>query len=158
MKLAKMLLSLTVLVLVAATVSAQDAPKKGDHKGFHGGPIDRILAAKDLNLTDDQKSKLQDLKKTAGDPGKQFDSILTDDQKKARDDAVKAAKDAGKKGRDVMQAGMKAVTLTDDQKAQVAKAHKEFADKISAILTPEQNDKVKALLGGGHHHGDKKQQ
>ncbi len=67
MRVFKMLLPLVVLALVAATLQAQDNKEKKSRRGprAFGGTqmIDRILAAKDLNLTDDQKTKLQDLKK-----------------------------------------------------------------------------------------------
>ena len=74
----------------------------------------------------------------------------TAEQKKARDEAVKAAKDAGKKGRELFEAGNAALKLTDEQKAKTAEcfkameiSNKEIRDKITKLLTPEQQEVLK---------------
>ena len=106
---------------------------------------------KELNLTDQQKAKLKELRKEYEPKFKNAaDSVLTADQKKARDDAVKAAKDAGKKGEEVFKAARAAVKLTDDQKAKMKEAlksvGKELHERIQAILTPEQREQLKAKM------------
>ncbi|MGA2616440.1 MAG: hypothetical protein ABSF26_02445 [Thermoguttaceae bacterium] len=160
MRVFKTLLPLVVLALLAATVQAQDnkdqKPRRGP--GAFGGAqmIDRILAAKDLNLTDEQKTKLEDLKKEYAPKLKNpMDGILTDEQKKARDDATKAAKDAGKNMRETFKAASEAVKLTDDQKAKLREAGKamrpiftELRDKINGILTSDQQEQVKKFFSG----------
>ena len=57
---------------------------------------------------------------------------------------MKAAKAAGKKGGEVWKDVQAAMKLTDEQKAKMAELrtqagalHKEFREKIAAILTPE---------------------
>jgi Spy/CpxP family protein refolding chaperone len=103
---------------------------------------------KGLNLTDDQKAKVKELRKEYGPKFKAAaDSVLTADQKEAREDAVKAAKAEGKKGPEVGKAAMEAVKLTDDQKAKMKEVmkplHKEVHEKLMAILTPEQQEQLK---------------
>ena len=110
--------------------------------------IDRVERVKDLNLTDDQKAKLAELKKEYAPKLKaahrQFDNVLTADQKKARDDAIKAARDAGKSRREVFQAGTAAVKLTDAQKAKMAEGR-----KAMEALNKEIIDKVNSALDAG---------
>ena len=106
---------------------------------------------KGLNLTDEQKAKVKELRKEYEPKFREAaDSVLTADQKKARNDAVKAAKDAGKKGPEVLKAAKAAVNLTDEQRAKVQEATKslgkDLREKIKAILTPEQQEQWKAKM------------
>jgi Spy/CpxP family protein refolding chaperone len=155
------------LTMTGALLAADDSPasggKHGDGQHRHGmgmgmgigERIDRLVQG--LDLTAEQKTKVEALKKEyapkTGDFRKKMNDILTADQKKARDDAMKAAKDAGKNGMEVWQAGHKAVKLTDEQKqkvsqlfSQVGPAAKDVREKVGAILTPEQKEKLKAKL------------
>ena len=102
---------------------------------------------KNLNLTDQQKAKLADLRKEYEPKFKanheKMESILTPQQKKARDEAVKAAFAAGKKGKEMFDAIGAAMKLTDDQKAKMAEAwkqtgalFKEFGEKFAHLLDP----------------------
>ena len=168
MKVARILLALVVVAMVASSLSAQDKGKeKGKGPRGWGSPVDRVLNMKDLNLTDDQKAKLEDLKKEYAskikDPGQVMQGLLTEDQKKARDDAMKAAKDAGKSGRELFEAGRNAVKLTDDQKAKMKEAfgpREELHQKIQAVLTADQKEKMKKAFEnftgrGKRHEGEK---
>jgi Spy/CpxP family protein refolding chaperone len=107
-----------------------------------------------LNLTEDQKTKLEALKNEYAPKLKagfeKHTSILTDEQRKARQDAVKAAKEAGKTRQEVWKEAQAAVKLTDAQKAQMDKAReegqtlrKEIHEKVMAVLTPEQREQLK---------------
>ena len=78
-----------------------------------------------------------------------MESIPTDEQKKARGEAMKTARDAGKKGKEVWDAADTAMKLTDEQKAKLAEARKQWGDvlwkerrEFCAILTPEQLKKL----------------
>lgn len=152
MKTARMVLALALVMLIASPLMAKK-PKK-EAPGPAAVQIDRIT--KSLTLTDDQKAKLEDLKKEynpkLADAAKKIDDVLTDDQKKAAKDAEKAAKDAGKKGKEVHQAGEGAVmaTLTEDQKTKRIDARKdaknlekELRIKVLDVLTADQQDQVK---------------
>lgn len=151
----------TVLVLVAALAISNSlfaAEGKKREKKAPKAPVcpatqrvDKIVAG--LTLTDEQKTKLDAVKKEFGpkmtEAMKQGE-VLTPEQKKARDEAAKAAKAAGKKGKEVGEAVAAAVKLTDDQKAKQATARKqmgglekELRAKVMEVLTPEQRDTIK---------------
>jgi Spy/CpxP family protein refolding chaperone len=144
MRLVASVLALAVALTFVGNLSAADKPS-----GKHGHPVAApwdIL--KGLNLTDDQKAKVKELRKEYGSKyHAAADSVLTDEQKTARADAIKAAKAEGKKGPELHKAVAAAVKLTDEQKAKMKEAvkplNKEFKDKLLAILTPEQKDQVK---------------
>jgi Spy/CpxP family protein refolding chaperone len=124
--------------------------------------FERLETMKGLNLTDDQKAKLDALKKEYGPKLKEAqaktDGILTADQKKARDEAIKEAQTSGKRGREVWEGVQAAMKLTDEQKTKMAEARREMGplgrqvrEKIMAILTPEQKEilqKERPRMGG----------
>jgi Spy/CpxP family protein refolding chaperone len=129
--------------------------------------IDRVERIPGINLTDDQKSKLADLKKEYAPKQKEIADKLaavpTAEQKKARDEAIKEARDAGTRpDREAIQAAMK---LTDAQKAEMTKLRKaqsdldkEITDKVTKLLTPEQQETLKKAResrgnGGGRRRG-----
>ncbi len=122
-----------------------------------GRRIDRNLLLQSLNLTDEQKAKVEDVKKEfapkAAEIAKKRDAVFTEENKKARAEAEKAAKDAGKNPREVAQAVREAVKLTDEQKAKMAELRKEEGalmtqrmDKIKAILTAEQKEQLEKRI------------
>ena len=144
MRTVRVLLILAAVVLFVRPMFAQDQPQehkaRGDRAARGGGDfLVRLLG--DLNLSDEQKTKVKDLAAKYGP-----DAVLTDEQKKARDEAVAAAKKDGKTGRDLMKAGRDAVKLTDEQKAKRAENIKTLMDEVKKILTPEQQEKLKAKL------------
>jgi Spy/CpxP family protein refolding chaperone len=112
------------LLMVAPWLNAaDDQPAKGEKHGKHGDMLDGILGK--LNLTDDQKSKIEALKT-------KFHGEMQEFQKAHKDeiDAAKQAKDRAKmheimkpfaEKRDAFMNDIKGV-LTDDQKAQLQKA------------------------------------
>ena len=158
MRIIASVLALAVALTIVGKLSAEDkaCPTTKPQHHTMGMPWDCL---KGLNLTDDQKAKVKDLRKEYGPKFKAAaDSILTADQKKAREDAVKAAKAEGKKGPEVGKAAMQAVKLTEDQKAKMKEVmkplHKEVHEKLMAILTSEQKEQLKqkcATATPGHH-------
>jgi Spy/CpxP family protein refolding chaperone len=147
MRTVRVLLILAVALLMARPLFAQDQPKEHKDRGPRGGGFgmdflgERLL--KDLNLTDEQKSKIKDLRAKFG-----RDSVLTDEQKKARTDAVEAAKKDGKNDREAFRAGAEAVRklLTDDQKTKIRDNVKTGMEEFKKILTDEQKEKLEKLI------------
>ncbi len=126
---------------------------------------------KEIELTAEQKAKLEQLKKEMGpklmEARKKMQGIFTQEQRKARAEAQKAAKAAGKKGREIRAALEAAVKLTEEQKAKLAAAkkaagelQKQVREKIMALLTPEQKEaikeRMKKLRQEGKKRGEKK--
>ena len=149
MRVASILLALAVSLAFIGKLSAADQTAPTAKPQHHeDGPWG---AFKDLNLTDAQKAKVRELGKEYGPKFKAAaDSVLTADQKKVRDSALKAAKDAGKKGPEVLQAVGAAMKLTDAQKAKMKAAvepvAKAFRERMKAILTPAQQEQLKAKM------------
>jgi Spy/CpxP family protein refolding chaperone len=166
LRVASIALAVIASFILVDSLSAQQTGRgHGRGQGDRGGLIERVEKNKDLKLTDDQKAKLEELKKEYAPKEKALtgkrEGVLTADQKKARDDARKAAKDAGKSRREIFQAGMEAVKLTDAQKATMADVrkaagalNKEISEKVNKILTPEQQEILKKARGnrGGHRN------
>jgi Spy/CpxP family protein refolding chaperone len=162
MKAGTYVLALAAPLMIAGALSAaEQGPAAGRHPGRNW--IDRLETLKGLNLTDDQKAKLEEFKKEYGPKFKEarqkMDGILTADQKKARAETRKADLAAGKKGPEVRKDVQAATKLTDDQKAAMADArkalgalHKELHGKVVAILTPEQQEQLKKLHAGNRPH------
>lgn len=159
-------LTLAVSMMIVGNLSAAEG--KGEHKDKHprGAMMEPWRMLKGLNLADDQKAKLEELKKEYGpklkDDRQGLESILTADQKKVRDEALKAAKAAGKKPGEAWKEVKEAVKLTDEQKAKLAdnrkdmKAlHKEIHEKILALLTQEQQDQLKKIREERKEHKEK---
>ena len=113
-----------------------------------------IKVPKSIELTADQKTKLDALNKEFGpklaECRKKAASIITADQKKARAEATKKAKADGKKGKELRAAANTAVAITADQKAQQTECkkamgalNKEVRTQFAALLTDEQKAKIK---------------
>jgi Spy/CpxP family protein refolding chaperone len=151
---------LALVVSLAVVGNLWAAEEKSHKDGKHQRPgMDRMEVLpeqmlKGLNLTDDQKTKVEALKKEYGpkvkDAWQKTESVLTEDQKKARGEAMKAAKAAGKKGPEAFKDVQAAVKLTDEQKAKMDEARKsaqavrkEVREKFMAMLTPEQKEQLK---------------
>jgi Spy/CpxP family protein refolding chaperone len=131
--------------------------KEAGQKGQQGARILPNELLKDLDLTAEQEAKLkaiaEEFKGQFQEVHKAVAGILTEEQKAAKAEAEKAAKEAGKTGKDLREAVEGAVTLTDAQKAKMAEVKKQMADleakvreKLMPVLTPEQQEAVKAKL------------
>ncbi len=146
-------LALVATLMIANTVSAAGDKKASKIVGIrYYKTIDQNLSP--VTLTDDQKSKLETLKK---DYESKFQDaytkqdVLTPEQKKLADEAKKAAKAEGKSRKEVKAAVDEAVKKTDEQKAQEKEAgkalralEKEMRGKVLDLLTQEQKDQVKS--------------
>ncbi|MDE6377186.1 MAG: Spy/CpxP family protein refolding chaperone [Duncaniella sp.] len=124
----KTILSLAILLISSTGLSAfaQSADKntkpqdknRTEMRARKGGePRDILKPFEGLNLTDQQKSKLQDLKKAEMEQKKQLREQNKQLKEKKRAEA-KAKKEAGKQAR--------------------AKERRDYLAKIKSILTPEQ--------------------
>ena len=113
-----------------------------------------IKVPKSIELTADQKTKLDALNKEFGpklaECRKKAASIITADQKKARAEAVKKAKADGKEGKELKAAANAALAITADQKTQQSECkkamgalNKEIKTQFVALLTDEQKAKLK---------------
>lgn len=153
MRAVRIALVLVVALLLASSVIAQEKKKKGK-KGPQGpDPIKQLLQG--VKLTDEQKPKVQEIRKEfeapAAEVRKKIEDILTTDQKKKRAEAVKAAKEAGKTSPGELEvAGREAMKPTDDQKEKLAelrkdmiRAHMQMRRQLMEILTDEQKEQVK---------------
>jgi Spy/CpxP family protein refolding chaperone len=147
MRAISILLALAVSLVFVGTLSAADqacpATKSEGHEHAMMGPWNML---KGLNLTDDQKAKVKELWKEYEPKFKAAaNTVLTADQKKVRDAAITAAKESGKKGPPHFD-----LKLTDEQKAKMKEVmtplHKEIHEKITALLTPEQQEQLKAKM------------
>jgi Spy/CpxP family protein refolding chaperone len=164
MRVVSMVLAVAVSLMMIGKVSAADDQKGPEGTRPHRPMIGQWDMLKGLDLTADQKAKLEELKKEYGPKFKEArqkaDSILTEDQKKARSEARKAAQAAGKKGPEVWKDAQAAMKLTDEQKAKLAEARKtgaalgkEVHEKVMALLTPEQKEQLKKAREGMRARG-----
>jgi Spy/CpxP family protein refolding chaperone len=163
MRVVTAMLALAVSLAIVGNLWAAEekkAPERGrpGPGGFMGGPmlLDQIGKMKGMNLTDEQKTKLEALKKEYDPKLKEahdkMDSILTPEQKKARDEAMKARDEAikaGKSARDARE-GFRGLKLTDEQREKMGEAMKaaqplqrEVREKVMEILTKEQKELLK---------------
>jgi Spy/CpxP family protein refolding chaperone len=170
MRVLRVVLVLLVALVIASPVLAQEKKrgKKGERGGARGAfdPMARLLEG--LDLTDEQKAKVAEVRKEFGPKLAEFqkksDGILTDEQKKDRAEAMKEAKSAGKSPRESYQAVQEAMKLTDEQKSQMREigkerggVEKEMRSKIMEILTPEQREQVEKKIQELKKGGKKKQ-
>jgi exonuclease VII small subunit len=150
------LVFLSVCVGLPLAASAQE---KGKGKKKNAPKIPTVSSQAfalpmDIELSDEQKTKLAELKKELTpkleEVQKKVDAVYTDEQKKAREEAFTKARADGKKGKDLKAAYESSVSLTDEQKKQLAAAEKEVAaalktarDKVLSLLTDEQKSKIR---------------
>jgi len=136
------------------------AQQKGKKKGLQGPAAQVFAVPANIELTEEQKTKLEELKKSHGDKaaeiGKKLNDLLTAEQKAARKAAQEKAKADGTKGKEMREAIAAAVNLTPEQKEQQAKLQKELqtlkTEVMSKVLTEEQLAKLK---GAGKKPGKK---
>jgi periplasmic protein CpxP/Spy len=119
------LLAITFMGQLVSAQEKESAPTdqnstKTEKNGFHKGKHKKDAMMKELNLSEDQKAKLKEMREA--NKGKRDaiknDSKLTDDQKKEK---MKALKDEQKKN-------MQGV-LTDEQKAKMKEMKSKMKDE-----------------------------
>ena len=115
----------------------------------------RIAHLRDLDLTEDEKTKIAEIRNEYRPKIVQalegLRGTLTPEQAKVREDALKA----GKSRREVIAS----LQLTDDQKAKVESVGKEVRTlvqeelaKMRDVLNPEQQEKIKAMKEDRREH------
>jgi hypothetical protein len=142
-----------VLALLAGPATADEKkaePKKGAAKASDAA----FNFPKQVQLTDDQKAKLEELKKEYGPKLDAIDArvgaIMTPERRKTEAEARKKAAADGKKGKEVAEAVSAALNLpAEDQakrkeaSAEKAKLMKEINPKKMALLTDDQKAQLK---------------
>ena len=179
MKLAKLSIVVVVFSMMATMALAQppgggNGGGRGQGRGGRGGGNQGLLdsalkpltdAIDKLELTDDQKTKIADLKKTYEPKFKDFHdkmvAALTDDQKtKLEEGKKKVAEATGQDRMTAMRDLMTSVAITDDQRTKLREigteqqpvmqeARKAFLD----VLTAEQKAKLPPMVTGGGRGG-----
>jgi Spy/CpxP family protein refolding chaperone len=168
MRVATGVLTLVVsLTMVGSLWAAEEKTcpegKQHRHPTAEHGQIPMLDMLKCLNLTEDQKAKVGELKKEYqpkfAASWQKVEGIWTADQKKARQEAIKAARAAGKSREESWKDVKAAVKATDEQKAKMAETRKEgdalrkeFRGKVMAVLTPEQQAQLKKELKQKRQH------
>jgi Spy/CpxP family protein refolding chaperone len=160
--------SVMVLVLSLAIAGSLAAAEKKKGEGKKGGeqPLMALAMLRNLNLTPEQKTKVDELEKQyrpkLAEPMKKMQAIFTDEQRKARKEAEEKAKAAGKSPQEARAAGEAAMNLSAEQKTKLAEVQKEMApmnaelrEKAMALLTPEQKEQLQKA-GGKAGKGGKK--
>lgn len=149
------LLCLGLIVGLTTFSSAEDSPKEAKAKKKAAGQNNPAFAIpKEITLTPEQQTKLDEIKKEQGpkvaELTTKLDSVLTDEQKAARKEASAKAKADGKKGKEAQAAVDEALKLTDEQKKQRAEIQPELAklqvsvkEQIHGLLTDEQKTHYK---------------
>jgi Spy/CpxP family protein refolding chaperone len=135
-------------VLTAEQKEKLDARKEERKEHRLEGLAARIAHLRDLDLTEDELTKFQEIRKEYRPKivkaMEGLKGILSDEQKKGREEGLKA----GKKHREVLAS----LNLTDDQKEKVAAVGKDVAsavreelEKLKDLLTEEQQAKLPEL-------------
>jgi hypothetical protein len=153
-------LALVASLVIVSTLRAADATEGQESK--HPPRFQNFgLRLDQLNLTDDQRVKVDELWKEHGLQLAEFErkmaAILTDQQRKARREAEQAAQRAGKPTKEIRQAVESATKATDEQEAKFAELRKEMAplqqeirEKVLALLTLEQKEKLLGQANSVH--------
>lgn len=143
-----------MLLAVVGSVNAAEEPTKGKKNPLEQQVQRRFELPEAIFLTDDQKTKLEAVKKEYASKVKEAiekrEGQLSAEQKQARQAAQKAARQAGKKQKEVHEAGFAALNLSGDQLKQytaaedaVKKLDEEIKGKIAEFLTDEQKAELK---------------
>jgi Spy/CpxP family protein refolding chaperone len=142
-------------VLTPEQKTKLEAAKEERQQRRAEGLTERIAHLGELDLTDTEITKIEDIRKEyrpkIEKALKELQGLLTDDQKKARQEALRA----GKKRREVLES----LKLTDEQKEKVQTVGKEVAalvreemEKIRDVLSAEQKEKLEELKDERKEH------
>lgn len=135
-------------MLVLAPVAFGQQPGQGGRG--RGGMRSPTQLPREIELSDEQKTKLADIEKKFADKLKaaQDKAKLTEDQTKAQREAFAKAREEGKQGEAAREAVTAALKLTDDQKKgreELTALNKEITTEVEGILTDAQKTKLKEL-------------
>jgi len=148
-------LAVALALLTTSTATAQEA-KKAKKRDTTGANAQVFQLPKDIELNEEQKAKLDALKKEHGPKiaelqGK-LDEILSPEQRQARREAQAKAREENVKGKELQQRLNTALKLTPEQQEKWDKVQKELNDlnakvreQIGGFLTEEQRNKVPGL-------------
>lgn len=158
------ILGLAFALLFTTVVVAEDAPakKKKDRAGRQSAAANVLKQLKDVNLTAEQKTKIQALaKKSRADMQAAREAVgITAAMMKKRYAAIKELKESGKKPAEIFAAVNKTMALTDAQAKVLKAANGSRADLLKnavALLTDEQKAKLpEGLLKRATRGGDAK--
>ncbi len=120
------------VIILGATPSLSHAQFPSQPPANMQGGIENIPG---MNFTDEQKDKLQEVKKEMSD---RMSEILTDEQQ----ESLKSAVQVGRNPQEVM----KSLNLSRQQKEQLEGVHKWQRNQLFSILTNEQKQKMKEMM------------
>lgn len=143
-------------LVLAALIWVGNAEAAKEGKAKKNDPANNAVfnIPSEITLTDEQKTKLEEIKKEQapklGELTSKLDGLLTADQKSARKTAMAKNKADGKKGKEAKAAVDEALKLTDEQKKQrgelepaLAKLNQSIKEQIHGLLTDEQKTHYK---------------
>lgn len=141
-------LAAVCFVTTAAAQEKGQGRRPGGAGGF--GARDPFQLPEALKVTDDQKSKLADLKKKYEDKLKAANdkAKLTEEQTAKQREELGKLRDSGKSFAEMRDEVAKSLNLTDDQKKgreEVTALTAEIAKEIDSVLTEEQKTQLKEL-------------
>jgi len=148
-------LALALFGVLALVVGSARAEKKAEKKAAAKPSDAAFNFPKQVQLTDEQKTKLEEVKKEYAPKLDAVDAkigvVITPERKKARDEAMAKAKADGKKGKELQEAGLAALNLPAEDQAKLkeamaerAKVMKEVNEKKMSLLTDDQKAQFKA--------------
>jgi Spy/CpxP family protein refolding chaperone len=111
------------------------------HCGLEGGGPEGGGRMDKLNLTNEQKAKMAELRAAAK---AQLDAVLTPEQQQQAQ--------LGKERRRAMRDSWQSLNLTPEQKTKLKAIRASSKQQLDAILTPEQKAKLKAKHHDGRYH------
>ena len=146
--------ALAFALLLSTFAVAEDAPKKKGKKA-RAGRNNQVAAVmgqlKDVGLTDEQKTKIEELAKKMAEEAKKLrdDAGLSADVMKKRTEVMKKLKESGKSQKELLEAANKEAGLTEAQASALKKANglrTEMLKGAVALLTDEQKEKLPERL------------
>lgn len=146
--------ALAACIVSPLAAGEEKTEKKAKKKGQARRTVQVLRVPKTVELTDEQKTQVAAINKEFApklmEVQKKLRGILTDEQRKAQAAANKSIRESKLKGKERAKALDEALSLTDEQKKQMADVRAEMSavrkaanEKFFAILTPEQQKQAK---------------
>lgn len=141
--------ALTALLLIASTCTAQDAPKKkkGQQSPAAAQVAQFMKSLEPAELSEEVSGKVKAMFTKASEEAAKLrkESGLTPEMWKKRTEASKKAREEGKNQKEVREAGIAAMELSDEQKKVLEEVEAKIAKvkvEIGKLLTDEQKSKL----------------